>query len=422
MSRAWLRKGLSFVSGNVLLQVLGFATGIIIVRVLSIQEYALYSIYIGLIFAMTSLSDAGVGSTLLAHGAKVKDSPDELGAWFRSGLRFRRRVGLWLSFFALACLLFLFNTNGASLWEMLLAAALMIVTLESVYQRGIWQVYFRLQLRANEAQNVLVGSAVVRLVLVIAAIVIPQQILPYLLFTTAVTYWLEAWLLTRRGRITSAWGNADHPDARVALRKAFTQVLPMNLVNVLRGQSVVFVLSVLGSTVVVSQVAALSRFSMVFAVLNAVVLEMLSPRIALLATSRQSVAAAMTKILTVYLLCSSVVVLCMVPASSLILGLLGPNYSGLDQELIVISVGSVGINLAIAWGSLNHSRLWLAGSWSLFPLTVLWGFVGATSIDLATSAGAALFTATQAIPLLMTEGIRSALGYRSATGESRDMR
>lgn len=417
-----MRKGISFVSGNVLLQVLGFATGIVIVRILGIQEYALYSIYIGLIFAMTSLSDAGVGSTLLAHGAKVRDRPDELGAWFRSGLRFRRRVGLWLSVFALACLLFLFNANHASLWEMLVAAALTIVTLEAVYQRGIWQVYFRLQLRANEAQNVLVGSAIVRLALVMVAVVLPQQILPYLLLSTAATYWLEAFLLTRRGQASLAWGKMDHPDARLAFRKAFIQVLPMNLVNVLRGQSVVFVLSVLGSTLVVSQVAALSRFSMVFAVLNAVVLEMLSPRIALLATSRRSVAIAMARILTVYLLCSAAVVLCMIPASNLILGLLGPNYSGLSQELIVISIGSVGINLAIAWGSLNHSRLWLAGSWSLFPLTVLWGIVGAISLDLGTSGGAALFTATQAVPLLMTEGIRSAIGYRSATGDSRDVR
>lgn len=416
-SNSWFRRGFSFASGNVILQLVGFATGILIVRAASIQEYALYTIYIGLIFAMTSLSDSGVGSTLLAHGAKVRDDPPQLGAWFRSGLQFRRRVGVWLSIFALACLVFLFHVNEATLWETIGAAVLMIVTLEAVYQRGIWQVYFRLQLMAGRAQGVLIACGVVRLILVGGALLLPQQLLSYLLVTTALTYWLEARLLTRHGRTHIQWGSAGHPDANPALKRAFMQVLPMNLVNVIRGQAIIFLLSVLGSALVVSQVAALSRFSMVFAVLNAVVLELLSPRIARLSADRRLIAASMAKILLVYSICSSVIVLCMIPASDVILWLIGPNYVGLNRELIVISIGSVGINLAIAWGSLNHSRLWLAGSWSLLPFTVLWGVCGVITFDLASSTGAALFTATQAVPLLLTELLRSGMGYFSTSSD-----
>jgi O-antigen/teichoic acid export membrane protein len=408
---SWWRRGLQFASGNMLLQALGFITGILIVRAVSIEEYALYAIYIGLVFALTSLSDSGVGSTLLAHGAKVHDNPERLAAWFRSGLLFRRRIGMWLTLFGIVCLVFLFTVNGASPWEAAAASAIMILTLEAVYRRGIWQVFFRLQLLANYAQNILILAALVRLGLVALTFVIPTSALLYLLVATALTYWLESWLLTRRGRVRLGECTDGSRAAKRAFRKAFKQMLPMNLVNVLRGQSVVFLLSVLGSTLVVSQVAALSRFSMVFAVLNAVVLELLSPRMARLGEERARILRAMATVLLIYLACSTAIILCMIPTATFILSLLGPDYYGLEHELIVISVGSVGINLAIAWGSLNHSRLWLAGSWYLVPLTVIWGVLGSLAIDLSSSAGAALFFATQALPLVLTELLRSMKGY-----------
>lgn len=422
MRNSWLRKGFQFATGNVLLQVVGFGTGIVVVRAASVQEYALYTVYTGLIFAMTSLSDSGVGGTLLVQGAKVRGNEKELAAWFRSGLIFRRRIGLWLSVFAVAVLVFLFKVNSASLWEMIAAAVIMIVTLEAVYQRGVWQVYFRLQLLAGRAQRILINSAVTRFFLVALALVLPRQLLVYLLITTALTYWLEAWLLMKEGKAQIEWGVAHHPDASRAFKKAFRQMLPMNLVNVLRGQSVVFLLSVLGSTLVVSQMAALSRFSMLFAVLNAIVLELLSPKIARLVASRRRTVLAMAQILMVYAACASLLVLCMIPLSDVILALLGPNYSNLNYELIVVSTGSVGINLAIAWGSLNNSRLWLPGSWTLVPLTIIWGLGGVLTLDLGSSTGAAIFTATQAVPLLLAEFIRSVTGYFSGTAESKDAR
>jgi hypothetical protein len=119
----------------------------------------------------------------------------------------------------------------------------------------------------------------------------------------------------------------------------------------------------------------------------------------------------MAMVLAIYSACATLIVLCMIPTATLILSLLGPNYYGLEAELIVISIGSVGINLAIAWGSLNHSRLWLAGSWYLVPLTLTWGIIGSLTLDLSSSSGAAAFFATQALPLVFTEFIRSMKGY-----------
>ena len=132
----WVRRLSTFIGGNLILQLIGFATGILVIRVVSKDDYALYSIYIGLLFSMTSLSDAGIGSTLLAQGARWVENSSRLSALFKTGLIYRRRIGIFVSILSAFVLYFLFSKNGNDSFSTAVSVAFMLVTLLAIFRSG----------------------------------------------------------------------------------------------------------------------------------------------------------------------------------------------------------------------------------------------------------------------------------------------
>ncbi len=62
-------------SAQVLIQALGFISGIIIIRLLPTEEYAFYTLANTMLGTMNILSDAGVSTGVMAQGGKVIMNP-----------------------------------------------------------------------------------------------------------------------------------------------------------------------------------------------------------------------------------------------------------------------------------------------------------------------------------------------------------
>lgn len=58
-------------SAQVIVQVLGFISGIMIIRMLPTQEYAFYTLANTMLGTMTILADGGIGTGVMAQGGKV---------------------------------------------------------------------------------------------------------------------------------------------------------------------------------------------------------------------------------------------------------------------------------------------------------------------------------------------------------------
>jgi hypothetical protein len=408
----WAKRISPYIGGNLALQALGFISGVLVIRIATKDDYALYSIYVGIIFSMTSLSDSGIGSTLLSHGSHWLNDKPRLAALFRTGVIFRRKLGYGVSLFGLMVLGFLYYKAGAHPDVTLLSAVFMLITLQAVFRRGIWQSFFRLTYAANRAQTILIYSASIRFVLIMGGMLVPGSVLIYLLAITAVTYWFESVVLEKMAAKEIDLSALPDPLDSKNLREATIRVLPMNLMTVVRGQLLIALITIFGSLTVIAETSALSRFAIAFAILNSVVLDVLSPRIARHHQGRRGIVKGFLVIMSTYLAISIAIVVGMAIFSSFILSLLGPAYSGLGREMIIILVGTVGVNFAIALGSLNQSRNWLHGSWTLIPLTLIWAVCGVIMFDLANTYQASLFIALQAVPYLLTELFRTWRGYQ----------
>lgn len=402
-----------FLSGNLALQVLGLITGIAIVRGLSVQEYAEYSVYVGLLFALISVSDSGMSGTLLSLGAKVAHSNVNLGRLMKAGLRARRKLGAIVTIFGSALLCIMLSANGASSFTVVTAVILLAGTLQAVFTRGVWQVHFRIHFRAIAAQKILVIGALLRLVLVLPTWHWSELGVVYILVATALSYWAEALLMHRlalkdlprySGRV-----RAYEKELGLSIRK----VLPMNLTNLARGQLFIGLITFLGAASVIAEVNALSRYALAFSIVNAVVLELVAPKIARHQKSVYTVLKWMGTAMLIYAAIAIAGIVLLQLSSPWLLGLLGDPYKELVREFFIINIGAALINMAMALGVLNQSQNWISGSWTLMPFTLIWLVCGIFVFNLRIAEDAAWLYLLQAVPLWGTEVVRLCLGFRA---------
>ena len=92
----WTRVLSLFAGTQVAVQFMGFVGGLIVVRSLTKEEYAIYTIAGSALGLLTVLSDLGVSNALLTLGGRVWQDDDRLAQLVRSGLKLQ-----WL-FFAVA--------------------------------------------------------------------------------------------------------------------------------------------------------------------------------------------------------------------------------------------------------------------------------------------------------------------------------
>lgn len=404
-----------FLSGNLALQILGLVTGVAIVRGLSVQEYAEYSVYIGLLFALISVSDSGMSGTLLSLGARIAHSKTNLAQLMKAGLRARRKLGAIVTLFGSALLSVLLSANGSPAFTVVAAVVLLVCTLQAVFTRGVWQVHFRIHFRAVAAQKILVVGAVSRLLLVLPTWHWPELGVVYILMATAVSYWAEALLMHRLALKDLPRNSGRASEYEKELRISIRKVLPMNLTNLARGQLFIGLITIMGAASVIAEVNALSRYALAFSIVNAVVLELLAPKIARHQKSGSTVVKWIGAAMLIYATIAITGVILLQLLAPWLLALLGDPYAGLEQEFLIINIGAALINMAIALGVLNQSQNWISGSWTLIPFTAIWLTFGIFAFDLRIAENAAWLYLLQAGPLWGTEIVRLFWGYRANT-------
>jgi O-antigen/teichoic acid export membrane protein len=81
-------------SAQLIIQCVGMITGIFIIRMLTTQEYAYYTIANTMLGTMTILADGGVSVGVMNQGGKVWNDKHELGIVLSTGMVLRKMFGI----------------------------------------------------------------------------------------------------------------------------------------------------------------------------------------------------------------------------------------------------------------------------------------------------------------------------------------
>ena len=354
---------------QMLVQLTGFATGILLVRCMEQREYALFTIANTMQGTINILADIGISIGLISIGGRVWQDGHRFGELVSTGLRLRRKLGAAAILVITPVLYFMLAKNGASVLYAALLIGAVLVGLYAQLSLGVLDVVPRLRSDFRQIQKIDFTGSLARLSVLgalalffvnagLAALVgAGALLLQYLMLRHYVTK-----LIDLRAE--------ENPEDKKAMIGFIRSQAANAVFFCLQGQITIFLITFFGHRAgSVAEVGALGRLAMIFAVLGNLLTNIFAPafarcqRLPQLGWLYVGVVGGVAGF--------SLLVLggaFFVPDDFLFV--LGGRYSHLQHELLLM-VGGATLNMmsSTLW-TLNASRAWVVGSWLYIPLTL----------------------------------------------------
>jgi hypothetical protein len=396
-------------------QLIGAIAGFIIVRSLAKPEYALYAVANAGLSMFNMLADTGISPALRSIGGEVhgdRASFSQLVATARYLRHLFSGIALLISVPVTAWMLL---ANGAGALQ---TAALCGAVLASCWPLLTSTVLREAALMLGKYRKVQVAditTSAVRLTCILVAYSHLSSILGMVF--TALANWAQ-WLVYRRRSSDDVDVVAPTTGAqRQRVLMITWKMLPNVLFFCFQGQLTFLLLTVLGTTTGLADVAALGRLSALLTIFSAVFNNVLAPRFA----RCQNLA----RLPGLYLGLLGVAAAALLPVAAfawyfpdLLLMILGSSYAGLEREcFLMVAAGCLAqLGGAMVW--LNFSRAWIRiYHYANIPAILLAQAGSAMLFNLGTVRGVLLFSIVSAIAPLPVYALDACLGLKFGTAQ-----
>jgi len=326
-----------------LIQFTGMLIGFYIVRKISVQEYALYTVANNMLAMLSVLSDCGISTSTYALGGKVWADKTKLGQVMSTAMIFRNKFALMALLIGVPITFFLLLGQKTS-WE---TVVLIIITFIPAFKAQLTDNLYVVVPRLHQDIRLLQGYQ-----LFVAAFRL-------LLGGISLFFFPFAWIALLANGIPQMIGNLrlrkivdlratitneEDPETKKEIVKIVKRTLPGSLYFAFSGQISLFILAYMGKSNSVAEWGALGRYSVIFALISSVFAMVIMPRYARLENDRKKIFSTAHKILALQLVLCFLVLTGGYLLSDILLGLLGKDYQNLGTELMVtLSCGVAGV-------------------------------------------------------------------------------
>lgn len=402
----------SFASVQVLVQLISFASGILVVRHLDQREYAFFTIANTMQGTINVLADIGISIGLVSIGGRVWQNRSRFGELISTALRLRRKLGAAAILAITPVLYFMLIRNGASVAYAIVLIAVVLAGLVIQLSVGVLSVVPRLHSDVSKIQAIDLTGAIARLLLLGGLMFVFLNAGAAAAVGSA-TLLLQYWILRRYVVRFVDLHARENIEDRTAMHGFIKNQAANAVFFCLQGQITVFLISFFGNHAgAVAEVGALGRLAMIFAVLSNLLANVFAPAFARCQSPRRlrwqyagivgSVAA-----FSAVLICIAAVF----PHAFLFI--LGSKYSHLEKELLWMIAGAVASALTGTFWSLNAAKAWITGSWLYIPLTLGTQLAMIPFTDFGSVRGVLIFNVVSAVPNLLLNFVLSYRGFRS---------
>ncbi|MEY2571897.1 MAG: hypothetical protein QOJ87_110 [Verrucomicrobiota bacterium] len=409
LHRARVVSNFAFVQGVV--QVIGFFSGILLIRHLDQREYAYFTIANTMQGTLNVLADIGISIGLVSIGGRVWQDRHRFGQLVNTALGLRRKLGLVSVIVVVPILYYLLVKNGAATSYTALLVVAVLIGLVVQLSIGVLSVVPRLRSDVSRIQAIDLTGAAARF-LALAALM-------YLFLNGAValaigsaTLLLQYWMLRRYVAGVIDVAAPENPEDRAAMVGFIRSQAANAVFFCVQGQITVFLISIFGRKVSsIAEVGALGRLAMIFAVLSHLLANVFAPAFAR-CQDRTRLRWQYAAILSAVAAFSLAIVGAAYFFPQQFLFVLGNKYAHLGRELLLMVGGAVITAIASTLWSLNAAKAWIAGSWLYIPLTLGTQLALIPFTDFSSVPGVLTFNLISAIPSLLLNVILSYRGFR----------
>jgi O-antigen/teichoic acid export membrane protein len=404
----WVNQGVFHAGAQGVSQVAALVTGILVVRGLDKPEYAAYSLVVWMLASVSVVADAGIGAVLMSAGQSVREDQPALARLFGAAWRYRLFIGGSAALLGAGWVTLVLWQSGVNTFELALAVGGMIIAMIPTLSIGIAQTYHRVKLDTRRLRLAMWMPPIVRLALIVVLVCVGWLSLATAIGVTVIVAALTLVLLTVRTD-----GLLSRPKSLVrdsAFGAAIARALPMAVLLVLTEQTLYSVILLRGSTDQLAEFSALSRFGLMFAIVNPVVADIVAPLIARSVNIRSIVIRKVLLVASIYLVSVLAFTFLVWASSPLLLALLGPGYEGLNRALVIICFSFGLAYFGHAMNYVTQSRGWVAGSWVYMPAALVWATYAIWFADLSTAEDAAWLFLAQVLLALIAQATRIVIG------------
>jgi O-antigen/teichoic acid export membrane protein len=401
----------TFFAGQGAIQLLGLIFGLVVVRLLTVQSYAQFSVALGFQTTLGSLMDLGYAGTIVPLVGERFADAEIVGAYVAAARHHRDRIFFILSPLAAICFWLLGRKQHWSWHTQLL---LLISVLVQLYFSGRASYYSApLMLRGDlrKLYRPQVFSALVR-----CLAPLPMRLIG------ALNGWTAALLnalvqvynsikLRRGCQPYIVEPRHGDPSVNREMLRYVVPAMPAVVFWAFQGQVSLYLVTLFGKTTNIAQVAALGRVGQMFAILMAFNVVLVEPYFARL--QRGMLLRRYVQVVGLAGVFSATVALLSFRFPHPLLWLLGPQYRDLAPEVgWMVAASSIFYFAGVIW-IINRSRKWLfwSGTAMEIGLTVVSEAVFVGTRGVTTTHNAILISVVAATSVLVAHSFVSVYGF-----------
>jgi O-antigen/teichoic acid export membrane protein len=395
-----------------LVQLIGFASGILLVRWLDQNEYAYFTIANTMQGTINVLADMGISIGLMSIGGRVWEDRYRFGQLISTAQHFRWKLGLLAILFVTPILYWMLARNGASSSYAVILIGVIFFGLVIQFSLGILVVIPRLRSDISKIQNIDLIGAVTRLIVLTICLFLFLNAGVAILVSSMV-FLLQYWLFRNYAAAVVDLNAPENPKDRAAMIGFIKNQAANAVFFCLQGQITVLLISFFGNRATsVAEVGALGRLAMIFTVLGQVLTNIFVPAFAR-CQEKTKLRLQYFAIVTGVAACCSAVIAAAALFPDQFLFVLGPKYFHLRHELLLMVTSTViGVVTGALW-FLNASKAWVTGAWLYIPLTLATQIALIPYTDFSNVSQVLLFGLISGLPNLLLNMILSYRGFRS---------
>jgi hypothetical protein len=377
-------------SAQIMVQALGFASGILIIRLLPVQEYAFYTLANTMLGTMTVLADGGITTGVMAQGGKMWQDKEKMGVVLATGLDLRRKFAVVSLLVSVPILFYLLVHNGASWLTSTLIALALIPAFYAALSDSLLEIVPKLNQSILPLQKNQVGVGLGRLLLTgMTMFVFPWAFIGIL--AAGIPRILGNIKLRKLSYQFADKNQKPDKEIRDEIIVLVKRIMPTSIYYCVSGQITIWLISIFGNTTSLAQLGALGRLSVMLSIFSVIIATLIIPRFAKLPTDKKIVLKRFVQIIGLIIVLSSIIVFIVYIFPTPILWLLGNVYKGLSFELLLSIINScIGILAGITF-QLYSSRGWTMSPFLMISINLV-SIIGLASIlDLSNLKGALYF-------------------------------
>lgn len=410
-SSYWLKTLSKFVSIQFVVQALGIASGLLLVRTLSKEEYAYFTIVGSMQGTMNLLADSGISIGLASIGGKVWQDSYRFGQLINTAMQLRRYLALLSALVVAPIIFWMLLSNGSSVVYSILMVLVTLVGLNFQLTIGVLEVVPRLRSQISRVQRMDLVFASSRLVILCISCLTLLNALSAVI-AGSLALGIESLLVSSWAKESLDKKAPVHNEDRVEIIKIVKSLLPSTIYYCVQGQLTVLLISVFGNTQKIAEVGALGRLGIFFSILGSLMNGIILPSFSRCQTFnllyRRYWQIFSSFILVVLLL---IAIAAFFPSQ--FIWILGKQYMHLQSEVLILAISSSFSSIVGMMWSLNASKAWVQDSWLYVPGTIAMQIILLFILDVSTVRGIIIFGFFSNLPFFFVNIWLSYRGFKA---------